>query len=112
VGTATTNLLPAPGDRMNGSQTVLEEEEQQALVRRLNRIEGQIRGIRRMMEEPRPCIEVLQQLAAAEAALNRISLAMFRHHIDHCVRDGLLKDEAEGRRQLNELVDIFDRFGK
>ena len=92
--------------------SVLGTSEQQALVRRLNRIEGQIRGIRRMVEEPRPCIEVLQQLAAAEAALNRISLAVFRHHVDHCVRDGLAKGEAEGRMQLNELVDIFDRFGK
>jgi CsoR family transcriptional regulator, copper-sensing transcriptional repressor len=89
-----------------------EAYDQQALVRRLNRIEGQVRGIRRMIEEPRPCIEVLQQLAAAEAALNRIGLAVFRHHIDHCVRDGIVKGDAETRKQLNELVDIFDRFGK
>jgi len=86
--------------------------DQPALVRRLNRIEGQVRGIRRMIEEPRPCIEVLQQLAAAEAALNRIGLAVFKHHIDHCVRDGIGKGDAETRKQLNELVDIFDRFGK
>jgi DNA-binding FrmR family transcriptional regulator len=83
-----------------------------ALVRRLNRIEGQVRGIRRMIEESRSCLEVLQQLAAAEAALDRIGLAIFRHHVDHCVRDGLAKGEGETRRQLNELVDIFDRFGK
>jgi DNA-binding FrmR family transcriptional regulator len=86
--------------------------EQQALVTRLNRIEGQIRGIRRMVQEPRLCIEILQQLAAAEAALNRISLAIFRHHVDHCVADGLAKGEVERRKQLNELVDIFDRFAK
>jgi len=86
--------------------------DQQALVRRLNRIEGQVRGIRRMIEEPRPCIEVLQQLAAAEAALNRIGLAMFKHHIDHCVQEGLAKGEGQFRKQMNELVDIFDRFGK
>lgn len=102
----------AAPDRADDGTTALEISEQQALVRRLNRIEGQIRGIRRMVEEPRPCIEVLQQLAAAEAALNRISLAVFRHHVDHCVRDGIAKGEAEGRQQLNELVDIFDRFGK
>ena len=86
--------------------------DQEALVRRLNRIEGQVRGIRRMIEESRSCLEVLQQLAAAEAALDRIGLAIFRHHVDHCVRDGLSKGEVETRRQLNELVDIFDRFGK
>ncbi len=56
---------------------MLGPSEQQALVTRLNRIEGQVRGIRRMVQEPRLCIEILQQLAAAEAALNRISLACF-----------------------------------
>jgi DNA-binding FrmR family transcriptional regulator len=100
---------PVPDDLSAGGA---EGYDQQALVRRLNRIEGQVRGIRRMIEEPRPCIEVLQQLAAAEAALNRIGLAVFKHHIDHCVRDGIGKGEAETRKQLNELVDIFDRFGK
>lgn len=85
---------------------------QQALLTRLNRVEGQIRGIRRMLQEPRPCVEVLQQLAAAEAALNRISLAIFRHHVDHCIADALEKGEPERRKQMNELVDIFDRFAK
>ncbi|MEO7189813.1 MAG: metal-sensitive transcriptional regulator [Vicinamibacterales bacterium] len=89
---------------------MFETSEEQALVKRLNRVEGQVRGIRRMVEEPRPCLEVLQQLAAAEAALNRISLAMFRHHIEHCVKKGLAEGHVDG--QLNELVDIFDRFGK
>ena len=86
--------------------------ESQALVTRLNRIEGQIRGIRRMVQEPRLCIEILQQLAAAEAALNRISLAIFKYHVDNCVSDGVAKGEVERRKQLSELVDIFDRFAK
>jgi DNA-binding FrmR family transcriptional regulator len=86
--------------------------EQQSIVTRLNRIEGQIRGIRRMVQEPRLCVEILQQLAAAEAALNRISLAIFRHHVDNCVTDGVSKGEMERQKQLNELVDIFDRFAR
>lgn len=89
-----------------------ESYDSDALVRRLNRIEGQVRGIRRMIEEPRACIEILQQLAAAEAALNRISLAVFRHHVDHCINDAVVRGDGDHRRQLNELVDIFDRFGK
>ncbi|MFO7303022.1 MAG: metal-sensitive transcriptional regulator [Acidobacteriota bacterium] len=88
-----------------------ESFDSEALIRRLNRIEGQVRGIRRMIEEPRACIEILQQLAAAEAALNRISLAVFRHHIDHCIEDGIMRGDGEHRQQLHELVDIFDRFG-
>ena len=86
--------------------------EQQALVTRLNRIEGQIRGIRRMVQEPRLCVEILQQLAAAEAALNRISLAVFRFHVESCVPEGIAKGDPEKTQRLTELVDIFDRFAK
>jgi DNA-binding FrmR family transcriptional regulator len=97
---------------LEDGRPMLGTSEQQALVTRLNRVEGQIRGIRRMVQEPRQCIEILQQLAAAEAALNRISLAIFKHHVDTCVSDALAKGEADSRKQLNELVDIFDRFAK
>ena len=103
---------PALGIRRALVVAMLGASEQQALVTRLNRIEGQIRGIRRMVQEPRLCIEILQQLAAAEAALNRISLAVFKHHVDSCVTDGVSKGEPERRKQLTELVDIFDRFAK
>ena len=91
---------------------MLDEAQQQAIVTRLNRIEGQVRGIRRMVQEPRLCVEILQQLAAAEAALNRISLAIFRFHVERCVPDGIEKGEPERAQSLKELVDIFDRFGK
>jgi len=86
--------------------------EQQALVTRLNRIEGQIRGIRRMVQEPRLCVEILQQLSAAEAALNRISLAVFKFHVERCVPEGIVQGDPEKTRRLTELVDIFDRFAK
>src|SRR6185503_11196233 len=91
---------------------MLDETQQQAIVTRLNRIEGQVRGIRRMVQEPRLCIEILQQLAAAEAALNRISLAVFRFHVEKCVPEAVDKGEQERRQELSELVDIFDRFAK
>ena len=84
--------------------------EQRAIVTRLNRIEGQIRGIRRMVQESRQCIEILQQLAAAEAAMNRISLTMLKLHVEKCVPEGVEQGEPERTKRLNELVDIFDRF--
>ena len=92
--------------------TMLDELQQQAIVTRLNRIEGQVRGIRRMVQEPRLCVEILQQLSAAEAALNRISLAIFKFHVERCVPDGIVKGEPEKSKRLAELVDIFDRFAK
>jgi len=91
---------------------MLYEAQQQAIVTRLNRIEGQVRGIRRMVQEPRLCIEILQQLSAAEAALNRISLAIFRYHVESCVPDGINRGEPDRSQRLAELVDIFDRFAR
>jgi len=91
---------------------MLDETQQQSIVTRLNRVEGQIRGIRRMVQEPRLCVEILQQLSAAEAALNRISLAVVKFHVERCVPDGIAQGDPEKTRRLTELVDIFDRFAK
>ena len=91
---------------------MLDEAQQAAIVTRLNRIEGQVRGIRRMVQEPRLCVEILQQLSAAEAALNRISLAVFKFHVEKCVPEGIVQGEPEKSNRLKELVDIFDRFSK
>ncbi len=89
---------------------MLDGSHQENLIARLNRVEGQIRGIRRMIQEPRLCVEILQQLAAAEAALNRISLSIFRYHVEKCVPDDMNRTDAERQKCLSELVDIFDRF--
>jgi CsoR family transcriptional regulator, copper-sensing transcriptional repressor len=91
---------------------MLTKEMQQSMTARLNRIEGQLRGIRRMVEEPRLCIEILQQIAAAEAALNRVSLEVFRFHVDVCVPADIAQDPALKEQRLRELADIFDRFTK
>lgn len=91
---------------------MLDAEEQQAIVTRLNRVEGQVRGIRRMVQEPRLCVDILQQLAAAEAAMNRISLAILKFHVEKCVPEGIDRGEPERTRRLSELVDIFDRFAR
>lgn len=91
---------------------MLDQQQQQAIVTRLNRIEGQVRGIRRMVQEPRLCVEILQQLAAAEAALNRISFTVFKFHVEKCVPEGIGQGEPERTHRLAELVDIFDRFSR
>jgi CsoR family transcriptional regulator, copper-sensing transcriptional repressor len=91
---------------------MLDAAQQKAIVTRLNRIEGQIRGIRRMVQEPRVCVEILQQLAAAEAAMNRVSLTLLKYHVDKCVPAGVEQGEPERSKRLAELVDIFDRFAR
>ena len=91
---------------------MLDEMHQQSIATRLNRIEGQVRSLRRMVAEPRPCVEILQQLAIAEAAVNRISLVVFKFHVAGCVPDGVEKGDPERTERLTELVNIFDRFSK
>jgi len=89
---------------------MLDDKCQRDLVARLNRVEGQLRGIRGMIQQPRLCIEILQQLAAAEAALGRVSHAVLKYHVEHCVPDSVAQGNSNHVSSLAELVDIFDRF--
>jgi len=75
---------------------------------RLRRIEGQITGIRRMAEEGRPCVEVLDQLAAARAALEAVGLLLLERHVDSCVREAL--EDGDGSEKATELLSVVRRF--
>ena len=80
----------------------------QALVR-LARIEGQVRGIARMVEDDRYCIDVITQLRAVRAALDRAGQEILREHLRHCVSDAL-GNGSQGKRQrmVDELIDVLD----
>ncbi|MDP6377915.1 MAG: metal-sensitive transcriptional regulator [Pseudomonadales bacterium] len=84
--------------------------DQDATCKRLKRIEGQVRGIVRMIEEDRYCIDVLQQLQAVQAALARVEDAVLKDHTATCVESAIASGDAgEQRRKFNELVDLFAR---
>ena len=78
-----------------------------ALLRRLSRIEGQVRGIARMVEDDRYCIDVLTQLSAARAALDRVGLEVIGEHVTHCV---VHAPEGERAARASELVESLGRF--
>ena len=81
-----------------------------ACLKRLNRIEGQVRGIGRMIDEDRYCIDVLTQIAAARAALRRVEDEVLRDHVAHCVEHAIASGDAEDqRRKVAELMDVFTR---
>jgi len=80
------------------------------LLPRLRRIEGQVRGIARMVEERRYCIEIIQQLTAARKALDQVSLQVMSKHINGCVSDAIRKQE--GAAKIDELVQTINRFVK
>ena len=72
---------------------------------RLKRIEGQVRGIARMIEEDRYCIDVLTQIRAVRAALRRVEDEVLKDHVEHCVEGAIASgDGAEQRRKVQELV--------
>ena len=82
-------------------------------LKRLNRIEGQVRGIARMVEEGRYCIDVVTQVSAVRAALARVEGAIIKDHVGHCVEHAIMSgDKAEQRRKVVELVGTLGRMGR
>jgi CsoR family transcriptional regulator, copper-sensing transcriptional repressor len=84
-----------------------------ALVKRLHRIEGQVRGLERMVEEDRYCIDVLTQISAVTTALESLALRILDDHVQHCVAGALASgDEAAAQEKSRELLDAVQRFAR
>ena len=82
-------------------------------LNRLARIEGQVRGIARMIETERYCIDILNQLQAVKAALGGVEAEILKEHADHCVAEAMASgDRSEQRTKLNELVELFGKYTK
>ena len=80
-------------------------------IKRLNRIEGQVRGIGRMIEEERYCIEVLQQIQAIKSALAKVEDAILKDHAATCIETAIASgDVAKQRKKFDELVDLFAKM--
>ncbi|HYJ34999.1 MAG TPA: metal-sensitive transcriptional regulator [Rhizomicrobium sp.] len=78
--------------------------------KRLNRIEGQVRGLSRMVEEDRYCIDVITQIGAVRAALSRVEEELLRDHVGHCVEHAIASgDKTDQRRKVAELMAVFGR---
>lgn len=83
------------------------------LLARLSRIEGQIRGIARMIEEERYCIEVLDQLQAVKAALKKVEEEILKGHADTCVAHAIESGDHDDQRQkFAELIELLGRYGR
>lgn len=83
----------------------------QDCLSRLSRIEGQVRGVSRMIEDERYCIDVLTQLRAIKAALGKVEAEVLKDHADHCVTDAIQSgDKREQTQKVNELIDLIGRY--
>jgi CsoR family transcriptional regulator, copper-sensing transcriptional repressor len=81
-----------------------------ACKKRLGRIEGQVRGLVRMLDEDRYCIDVVTQISAARAALRRVEEEILKDHVAHCVEHAIASGDADNqRRKVAELIDVMTR---
>ena len=88
-------------------------QEKGALVKRLHRIEGQVRGIERMVEDERYCIDILTQIAAATTALESVAFKILDEHVSHCVAGALESGDAEvAAEKSRELLEAVHRFSR
>ena len=88
---------------------IFDEDLRQNVVRRLNRAEGQLRGIGRMVEEQRPCVEVLEQLASVQAALRGAAREVLRNYFERCATEAIRSGDA---KVYDELMNVVYKFAK
>ena len=86
------------------------DAEKQAVVNRLKRIEGQVRGIQKMIEDDRYCVDILVQISAINAALKKVGYQVAERHMKHCVSDAV--HSGEGEAAVDELIQIMKHFSK
>jgi DNA-binding FrmR family transcriptional regulator len=81
-----------------------------AVLKRLSRIEGQVRGLSRMVEGDRYCIDIVTQISAIRAALRRAEEEILRDHVAHCVEHAIASgNKADQRRKISEIIDVLGR---
>lgn len=86
-----------------------EEKEERNLLNRLNRIEGQIRGIKTMVQEDRYCVDILTQVSAVQAALNSFNKTLLKNHIKTCVVEDI---KADNEAAVDELCGVIQKLMK
>ena len=88
----------------------MRQEAKTATLKRLGRIEGQVRGLARMVEDDRYCIDVVTQISAVRAALRKVEEEVLRDHVGHCVEGAIASgNKTDQRRKIAELMDVLGR---
>lgn len=86
------------------------DEEKDKLIKRLKRVEGQVRGIQKMIEEDRYCVDILVQMSAIESAMKQVGYAVTERHMKHCVSDAI--KDGNGDASIDELMKVLKQFNK
>ena len=92
---------------------MLEGKEKQSVINRLRRIEGQVKGITKMVEEDRYCIDILNQTAAIASALKNVENIVMENHLNTCVAEAMRSNDEEVKREKSaEVMDVISKFRK
>jgi DNA-binding FrmR family transcriptional regulator len=101
-----TNMTPTEGEATHG---YIKASHKENLQRRLRRIEGQVRGIQRMVDEEVYCVDILTQLSSIVSATEQVALLLLRDHVEHCVRESL-EEGTDADEKIGELTSAVERF--
>jgi CsoR family transcriptional regulator, copper-sensing transcriptional repressor len=85
----------------------MEAETKERNLKRLRRIEGQIRGLQRMVEEERYCADILTQISSVHEALRSVGRELIRHHVKHCARSAIEAGDSQAEQMYDELVEMM-----
>lgn len=83
-------------------------EVKQKLLTRLRRIEGQTRGLQRMVEEDKYCVDIMNQIAGVQSALEQVTLLLMENHLQNCVSDAM--QEGQGDEKIREIMDVLKHY--
>ena len=86
-------------------------EDKKKYLDRLNRIEGQIRGLKKMVETDRDCMDVLKQIAASQGAIRSLGIVILEEHLKGCVT-GAIRGDRENSDLIHQVVEIFNKFSR
>jgi len=91
----------------------MSQDHKQQILSRLKSIEGHVRGVHRMVEEDKYCVDIIKQTLAIQRALDMVNTLMLRNHLNTCVATAIgSQDPTERERVISELLDVFDAAGK
>ena len=90
----------------------LSDAQRRDVLNRLARIEGQVRGIQRMVDDDKYCVDILTQISAVTTALDRVGLKVLDSHVQGCVRDAMLSGGKEATVKTDELLEAVERFAR
>lgn len=114
-GAAPPAQAAACGCGVNGSgrkATAVDAGTKSRNLKRLRRIEGQVRGLQKMVDEDRYCADIMTQVSSVNEALRAVGRELMRNHLKHCATAAISSGEAEAEAMYDELIDLMHRYGR